>query len=396
MNNWPTVPLGEVLHKSEDWIQLHPDRTYKEVTVRLWGKGATLRKEIAGAEIASATRLQVHANQFIISRIDARNGASGLIPEELEGAVVSNDFPVFTPNPDRLDPHYLGWLSKTKGFVELCKAASEGTTNRVRLKEERFLATQIALPPLPEQRRLVERIDALAAKIGEAKGLRKVAEQESEYLVPGRVAQLLADTGGETARICEIADVRGGIQKSPDRAPGSNPVRYLTVAHVHRDRIRVDDPRFFEVSPHELDRWRLQAGDVLIIEGNGSADQIGRTALFRGELDPCVHQNHVIRIRPDQRIVNPEFLNLYLNSPVGQEAVQTRSRTTSGLRSLSVGRIKEIEIRIPDLVTQSKVVHIAAEFKDKYQHVIQIQADTSKELNAMLPAILDQAFRGEL
>jgi type I restriction enzyme S subunit len=89
MSQWPMIPLGQLLAKSEEWVPILPDHRYKEVTVRLWGNGATLRREVLGAEIASSTRLQVHANQFSISRIDARNGASGLIPDELEGAVVS-------------------------------------------------------------------------------------------------------------------------------------------------------------------------------------------------------------------------------------------------------------------------------------------------------------------
>jgi type I restriction enzyme S subunit len=114
------------------------------------GKGAVLRQEILGAEIASASRLRVRAGQFIISRIDARNGACALIPKELDGAVVSNDFPVFMPNSNKLDGRYLGWLTKTKSFVALCTAASEGTTNRVRLKEDRFLSMEIDLPPLAE------------------------------------------------------------------------------------------------------------------------------------------------------------------------------------------------------------------------------------------------------
>ena len=94
-HNWPKVPLGRALIRSEEWIILEPDKRYKEVTVRLWGKGVNLRKETNGAEIASPRRLVVRENQFILSRIDARNGASGLIPDSLDGAIVSNDFPCF-------------------------------------------------------------------------------------------------------------------------------------------------------------------------------------------------------------------------------------------------------------------------------------------------------------
>ena len=80
-------------------------------------------------------------------------------------------------------PVFLAWMSKTATFVDLCRAASEGTTNRVRLKEEKFLAMTIPLPPLPEQRRIVAKIDELTAKIEEARGLRgKLAEEELPVL----------------------------------------------------------------------------------------------------------------------------------------------------------------------------------------------------------------------
>ena len=149
--SFPMVALGEVLTKSDEWIDLYPNEQYRQVKVRLWGKGVMLREEVSGAQIAASKRLVVHSQQFIVSRIDARNGAFGLIPDSLDGAVVSSDFPVFAVNSSRILPKYLEWMSKTHFFIDLCKAASEGTTNRVRLKEDRFLASKIPLPPLAEQ-----------------------------------------------------------------------------------------------------------------------------------------------------------------------------------------------------------------------------------------------------
>ena len=180
---WPQVPLGDVLIKSDDWVLPDPEQRYKEITIRLWGKGVTERREALGAEIGAARRLRVQRQQFILSRIDARNGAFGLVPDFLDGAVVSNDFPSFALHPERILPEFLEWLSKTHTFVDLCKAASEGTTNRVRLKEDRFLAMHIGLPPLPEQRRIVVRIDELAGKIEMAKGLRGEGIKEVENLL---------------------------------------------------------------------------------------------------------------------------------------------------------------------------------------------------------------------
>ena len=153
-----------------------------------------------------------------------------------------------------------------------------------------------------------------------------------------------------------VCDVKGGIQKSNDRQPGQNPRRYITVAHVQRGRIDTGDPRYFEVSDEELERWRLIPGDILVVEGNGSADHIGRAAIFMGEIEDCVHQNHVIRVRPNSAFVIPKYLNLYLNSPLGREHILERSRTTSGLYNLSVGRIKTLEIPLPSLAEQRRIV----------------------------------------
>jgi type I restriction enzyme S subunit len=155
-----------------------------------------------------------------------------------------------------------------------------------------------------------------------------------------------------------VSEVSGGVQKGPHRAPNANPVRYLTVAHVQANKILTNDPRYFELSADELERWRLKAGDLLVVEGNGSAEQIGRTALFKGEIPECVHQNHLIRVRPNTAQVAPEFLNVFLNSEVGRKVIGACSFTSSGLRTLSVGRIKTLPIPLPSLAEQCKIAAI--------------------------------------
>src|SRR5712692_6590198 len=179
IKSYPMVPLSKLLIRSEERAEIDPSKQYRQVTVRLWGKGVDLRTQVAGADVAASKQFIVRTNQFILSKIDARNGAFGLIPDSLDGAIVSSDFPIFTLNHPRILPEFLNWMSKTPGFVDLCKAASEGTTNRVRLKIDRFLATEIPLPPIEEQGRIVARIEELAAKIEEAQGLHAAINSET-------------------------------------------------------------------------------------------------------------------------------------------------------------------------------------------------------------------------
>ena len=154
---------------------------YEQLTVRLNGKGVVRRNIVAGAEITGPRRLVARADQFIMSKIDARNGALGIVPDKHDGAVVSSDFPVFDVNRSRLLPAYLGWLSKTRDFVAQCRAASEGTTNRVRLREDRFLRLAI---PLPTQRRIVGYLDRLQAMVDALKRLQAETAAELDALLP--------------------------------------------------------------------------------------------------------------------------------------------------------------------------------------------------------------------
>jgi type I restriction enzyme S subunit len=143
-------------------------------------------------------------------------------------------------------------------------------------------------------------------------------------------------------------------------------------------------------------RWRLLPGDVLVVEGNGSEDQIGRSAIFNGELEDCVHQNHIIRLRPDKNKLMPEYLNHYLNSPLGIETMKNISRTSSGLYHLSVGKIKSIRIPLPAIGQQAKAVAFLENLQKSVEQVQILETQIQSELDALLPAILNKAFKGEL
>src|SRR4029077_3207550 len=102
-----------------------------------------------------------------------------VIQRELDGAVGSNEFPTFVPNPKVLLPRWVHWLTKTRVFWEQCDEKSRGTSGKNRIRPEKFLEVGIPLPPFSEQHRLVERLDVLAAKIDEARRLRQVTQEES-------------------------------------------------------------------------------------------------------------------------------------------------------------------------------------------------------------------------
>ncbi|MCR1251678.1 restriction endonuclease subunit S [Escherichia coli] len=189
-------------------------------------------------------------------------------------------------------------------------------------------------------------------KIKKQKPLPPISDEEKPFELP---------EGWEWCRIDDLTFVSGGIQKQPKRRPVKNHFPYLRVANVQRGDINIDKLERFELEPHELAFWSLEKNDILIVEGNGSADEIGRCAIWHAPIEKCVYQNHLIRARG---IIEgyQEFIALYLNSPSGIKEMQRLAVTTSGLYNLSVGKIRGITIPLPPLNQQNLILSRIREY----------------------------------
>jgi len=154
------LPLKMCLSRAREAADISQNKEYKQITVKLYGKGVLLRKIIWGREIKTRPQFLARAGQLIMSRIDARNGAFGLIPGALDGAIVTQDFPLFDINTEIIKPSYLALLCRSAKFIETCRLASRGTTNRKRLKEDIFLEETVPVPPIPMQNQIGMLVDS--------------------------------------------------------------------------------------------------------------------------------------------------------------------------------------------------------------------------------------------
>jgi type I restriction enzyme, S subunit len=161
--------------------------------------------------------------------------------------------------------------------------------------------------------------------------------------------------GWALARLDDVADIQGGIQKQPKRRPTSNKYPFLRVANVARGQLDLSEIHEVELFDGELERYRLEAGDLLVVEGNGSPGQLGRAAMWRGQVANCVHQNHLIRVRAT-RAMNAQYLAYLWNSPFIIAQIERAGASTSGLHTLSVSKLKPVAIPVPPLAEQRRIV----------------------------------------
>jgi type I restriction enzyme S subunit len=161
--------------------------------------------------------------------------------------------------------------------------------------------------------------------------------------------------------------------------------RGLDLGEVHR----------IELFDGELDRLRLEPGDLLVVEGNGSASQIGRAALWDGSIEDCVHQNHLIRVRPGPNLL-PEYLEAVWNSPENRRRLTDAASSSSGLHTLSVSKLKGINIPLPGLARQSTIVARVRDQRAKQERLAVALREAMLRNAALRRSLLATAFSGRL
>ena len=391
---WRRVKLGEALRFSRETAEIDPLMTYKQVTVKLHHKGVVLREEKMGQQIKSKQYL-AKTGQFIISRIDARNGAMGLVPTELDGAIVTNDFLLYDIDETKLFSRYFDYLTSTEGFVQKCISASEGTTNRVRLKPEKFLEIEIPLPPLDEQKRIVERVESLMARVEEARRVRAEAVGDVVALFESTVDKIFYFTksfgkkalSNLTSKIGSGCTPKGGHANYPDSG-----VPFIRSLNIRTRKFQWDDIAYIYRSTHDsMKGTQVKSNDVLL---NITGASIGRVACAPSDLVEANVNQHVAIIRPIDKI-NPQYLMYWISQPAVQKTINDQQKGATR-QALTKKQIENFEIPLPPLQIQHRIVTYLDSLQSKVDELKKLQAEIEKEMEELISSILDRAFGGEL
>jgi type I restriction enzyme S subunit len=394
---WPKLRLGEVLTPVVRPEAPIPGTTYRQLGVKLWGQGAYERESIDGAATKYATLSRSEVDDIVVNKIWARNGSVAVVQPQLAGCFVSGEFPSFVANPQELLPRWIHWLTKTAWFWAQCDEKSQGTSGKNRIKPEQFLNVEIALPPLAEQRRVVARIEALAAQIADAHSLRQEAQAETKAVLQAAKRMILSSVKeANRPKLREIAELRYGISapisNATDPALGQPIVRMANVS-IEGD-LDLSDMRYIPASAKEQQQFRLERGDLLLNWRSGSSQHVGKTAIFDHDGD-YLFASFLLRIRPSREKVFPEWLKSVLNF-MRAEGVFLDAQRFQVNTKLNASEFGEFEIIVPPLPEQCRILSELDALQAQVDPLKRLQAETAAGLDALLPAILDRAFKGKL
>lgn len=439
--------IGDILTRYKEAETVRDDVIYKQVTIGTNYKGVRLRGTKRGIEIGTKNQWLVKAGQFILSRIDARNSAFGIIPEELESALVTNDFMAYEVNEDQVDRDFFNVFLQSPQFLKACIKASRGNTNRKRVQEEFFLNYEVNLPDLTHQRLLIQKIERAKAAMAIAKG--EIAEQKAlltklkqAILQEAIQGKLTADWRAKNPDTEPASELLKRIQTEKARLIAEKKIRKeKLLPEITPEEIPFEIPEGWEWcrlgqiiektesgwSPKCLDnsapaaRWgvlkttAVQAGEYLEFENKelplnltprpkhetqvgdilmtraGPANRVGICAYVATTRKKLMISDKIIRFHP--LFVNGRYIEAFANSPQFQELIEeSKQGMAQSQVNISQTNLKNTVVPLPPLAEQAAIVSrveaLMATCRD-----LETEIDNSRTHAAdLLQAVLKEAF----
>lgn len=275
---------------------------------------------------------------------------------------------VVRAKPKMILPEFLPFFLQSDMFMERAIEISVGslspTINWKTLKVQEF-----PLPPFDEQKRIAEILWAADEAVETKRDALNKANESISVLSahiltegfgfhpPKKTAIGSLHSGWDVVRLGDVANVVYGITLNSKRNALPLKKPYLRVANVQRDSFDLNDVNLIGCTEKEASQYRLQQGDILVVEGHADVNEIGRASLWRDNIDGCLHQNHLLRVRCSAKLI-PEFALAWLNSPRGRSYFRRMAQSTSGLNTINSTVLKKSLLPLPDTKTQQEIINI--------------------------------------
>lgn len=268
-------------------------------------------------------------------------------------------------------------------------------TTRLKLTQKAMCEMSIPIPPRAEQDRIVASIEEHLSRLDVANAVLSAAEERVDLLARVSTRRLFASQSWPWTTLGEVAEIKGGVTKDSKRQadPSFVEVPYLRVANVQRGRLALGDVTTIRVHPDTAKALCLKTGDVLMNEG-GDRDKLGRGWVWEGQIEGCIHQNHVFRARVSNEF-DPYFVSTHANT-WGQAWFEEHGRQTTNLASINLGTLRQLPVPAPPRGEQECIVVELRKTDDARQRLIESIEQARKRGSLLRRAILSAAFSGEL
>ncbi|MBQ9617936.1 MAG: restriction endonuclease subunit S [Oscillibacter sp.] len=367
------------------------------------GRGAIHEQSAPFCEISANdySKYKIHKGDILIARMGSV-GENGLATHDIDGVFASYLIRLIP----RVNALFIRDYLQSLLYWNQIADNSQGTT-RLNVNANQLRMLKFPLPPVPEQQRIVERIEGLFAKLDAA---RENAQSVLDGFETRKAAILRRAFSGEltanwraehgisqeTWENTTLASVVGGFRygTSEKSAYSYSGMPVLRIPNISDNGIDFSDVKFLNSSETERAN-QVNENDILIIRSNGSRDLVGKCALVPALTRPFAYASFLIKITPSERI-NPRFLLLYLNSANARAQMFFKAKSSAGIHNINSKELGAISVRLPQRQEQAKIVEIAENILAKEEQSVHAAQQVLDNIDAMKEVILARAFRGLL
>lgn len=393
--SWSQVKLRNVLTYTDQLVDLDDEAEYTTITVKRRHGGLEAREKLFGSQIRTKKQFKLIPGSFIISRVQCWHQAYAIVPETIKpNMIASTNYDQFIISPE-VDKRFFWWLSYSPIFTEIVRSCAFGVViEKMVFNRNAWLDKTISIPPLSEQQRIVVRIEELAAKIEEARGLRREAMKEAEAITNSVLRQIFSSNNKyQIVPFESVCDsIIDNLHSNPIYADQGIPC--VRSPDVGWGKLYLDTA--LKTSKEEYIRRTVRGEPrpddiVLVREGGGT----GKAAIVDEGQHFSLGQR-VMMLRPDKQVVIPKFLLYQLLSPIIYEDQILLLSKGSAAPHLNISTLRSFTFILPSLPEQHCIVTYLDNLQSKVDSLMDLQTETSAELDALLPSIFDKAFKGEL
>jgi len=392
---WPKIRLSEVVRDltPNRIIQVRDDDSIVDPTISSATHTISAAGRRRGFEVKVRKRVRIEPGDLVFSRLHTQNGAFAFSDETFQA---TGTFIPLEIKESRVERRFLFWALHK--FVPSLSASD--TVGRETFKTDEILALQFPLAPLEEQRRVVAQIEELGAQIHEARNLRQQAAKEAEALY-GCQLSVAMRPHGEGWKRDTIANVivsidAGWSPQCDDTPAAAGEWGVLKTTAVQWCEFQPNQNKRLPPTLNPIPELAVKEGDVLITRA-GPLKRVGVVAAVRQDEPQLTISDKLIRLRTNRDKIDPRFLELSLASPFSQEhLVQRKTGLADAQVNISQAILMATPLAYPSLHEQRRIEAELEILKAEVDALKRLQTETFAELDALLPSILDKAFRGEL
>jgi len=373
------VRLANVITPVRDSVTIEDNQQYTRITIRQYGQGVFPRDTVLGVDIGTKKQFIATEGQLIVSGIDARNGSIGIVPSELNGAIVTNDFWLFDIS-DKVVPQYLSLLLSSERFQQYWQSKSSGTTNRQRINKTEFLEMEIPLPAVSTQKDIIMNFNRLIEKAEQVEQKAQELENNVNNLIRVEFGlELKSVKLGEGAYkylfFARFKDTFDWSPKRLSRDPKKEQLMNLRkigeVVKRVKDTTNVKDDLQYKRITIKLESRGVQVRDVVdgsfvqtkkqffVKEGQLAISKIdarnGAFGIVHSDADGAIITSNFWVFDVDTKIANADYLVTLFASSYFTDIWLECSNGSGNRLYLQEDEFLNYEIPLPDLATQNKL-----------------------------------------